>query len=810
MAPPAYYTDGFFSFEGGLNAGINPLLLGRNQLAEANNCTIRGTFVTHRPGIRQIPLTFAGGIQTAVESGLFQGGCFYNSDFGVSSVFASISGRQFLFNLSDSTAAVTEITIAGNPNPTTQSQAWAWQSENYLICNDGVSLPFIYDGTTSRRSIGDSVLRGSTSINFTAPSIGSIVNVTLSAPGFTGAYGDSVIIGGAVYQVVSPPNNNQATLTNLNDTGTTLPVGTQIIANPNNIAVLESPISIGPGTYNPGQFTLTVMLSTPFTGAIGSVIVVQGSAFTFKVTAAATNTFSITPSTTQTTPGVSAPVGTVARYFTSVGPTTLLGTTTTSFPVPAINSSGVVQLDIPYTGSVKIVDVGAFQYTITAIPPVVPGTSVNLLNVSDTALLVHTAPAYLESIPELPAGRMGVYGMGRNWICLPDGISFLAGDIVGGSSGSAVTQGRDAVLKISENSYLNGGGVFRVPGKVGDIRAMRFATTLDASLGQGPLQVFSPTTVFSVNTPVDRTTWQDTTNPILTESLIGNGALGHNSTVAANGDTFMRSIDGLRSLILARRDFATWGNVPISHEVNPILSQDNKALLAYGSAIVFDNRLLFTAEPTSSAQGVYHSTAVALNFDPISSLGKKSPPVYDGFWDGINVLQYITGLYNGVQRAFAFVMNVNKIELWEILSTDAATDDNGTRIRWDFVTGSLFKDLDIKGPFDFCQLADGELFVDNVLGTVNFDVSYKPDEYSDWVEWHSWSITNDTIVPRSFPRMGFGEPPSDDFNPATKKLLRYGYTFQIKVEVAGHCRIVGARLKATPEAQPFFAKPVCN
>jgi hypothetical protein len=282
--------------------------------------------------------------------------------------------------------------------------------------------------------------------------------------------------------------------------------------------------------------------------------------------------------------------------------------------------------------------------------------------------------------------------------------------------------------------------------------------------------------------------------------------------VAANGDTFMRSIDGLRSLILARRDFATWGNVPISHEVQPILSQDDKALLQYGSAIVFDNRLLFTAQPTQDNQGVYHPTAVVLNFDPLSSLGKKSPPVYDGFWDGLNVLQYITGLYNGVQRAFAFVLNetLNVIELWEILATDAATDDAGVRIAWNFATGALFKDLDIKGPFDFCQLMDGEVFVDNVLGTVDFQVSYKPDEYAAWVPWYSWSITNTGTKPRSFPRMGLGEPSSTDFNPDTKKNLRFGYTFQFRVAVTGQCRFLGARFKAVPAEQPQFAKPICN
>jgi hypothetical protein len=117
------------------------------------------------------------------------------------------------------------------------------------------------------------------------------------------------------------------------------------------------------------------------------------------------------------------------------------------------------------------------------------------------------------TIGELPPGRMGVYAMSRNWMCLPDGKQFLASDLVGGSSGTVANNFRDAVLKISENTYLAGGGNFTIPGSFGEIRAMSFAAQLDASLGQGPILIFTPNHVFTCQSPLC-TIWQDRTNLI--------------------------------------------------------------------------------------------------------------------------------------------------------------------------------------------------------------------------------------------------------------------------------------------------------
>ena len=61
--------------------------------------------------------------------------------------------------------------------------------------------------------------------------------------------------------------------------------------------------------------------------------------------------------------------------------------------------------------------------------------------------------------------------------------------------------------------------------------------------------------------------------------------LNQNGTVLANGDALFRSVDGLRSLILARRDFDTWGNVPQSREVQPTLDADNSSLLNWEAPV---------------------------------------------------------------------------------------------------------------------------------------------------------------------------------------------------------------------------------
>src|SRR5207245_3351931 len=67
------------------------------------------------------------------------------------------------------------------------------------------------------------------------------------------------------------------------------------------------------------------------------------------------------------------------------------------------------------------------------------------------------------TVPEVPVGERMAYGMGRLWIS--KGNEFVGGDLYGTPSPTATSSlgYADAVLKFTENTYLNGGGAFTVP-----------------------------------------------------------------------------------------------------------------------------------------------------------------------------------------------------------------------------------------------------------------------------------------------------------------------------------------------------------
>lgn len=409
---------------------------------------------------------------------------------------------------------------------------------------------------------------------------------------------------------------------------------------------------------------------------------------------------------------------------------------------------------------------------------------------------------------EVPVGSVMAYGMGRLWVA--SGKQFYASDLVYSSSGTVKYSYRDAVLKFTENDFLAGGGAFTVPVGSGDITAMQFMANLDTSLGQGPLQVFTPNTVFSINVPVDRLAWQSVTYPVQSVSQIQYGAMGPKSAVLVNGDIWYRSRDGIRSFVIARRNFeaaGSWGNTPVSSEVGRLLDDDDQYLLTNGSGVLFDNRLLMTCSPARSFDhGVYHRGITALDFNLISGLQGKAPPAYDGLWTGLNVLQLVKGEFQGKERCFAFVLSsANKIELWELtqdLTADYATA-TPTRIQASFESRSM---AFLDNGQELKQLATGDLWLDQISGEASIAIQYRPDQYPFWQSWHSWTVcAGDTCnnvcgVPTTIqqqyrPRVRFPVP-SDDCNEMAGTPYRLGYEFQVRFSITGHARLKQFRIAA--------------
>lgn len=529
--------------------------------------------------------------------------------------------------------------------------------------------------------------------------------------------------------------------------------------------------------------------------------------------------------------GISNPVffdGTTTVRSNHSGPTSLGAVSSDVVVTTPIGSSIVVNLTTNPTGLVNIGDLVYVPSTVISTQLVLEVTAVGAssvtgintnINASTSFVFIYAAGLPVSAVDlgdtELPPGRMGTYGMGRVWMCLPDGKQFVASDIVGGSSGTAANNFRDAVLNITENNYLTGGGFFTVPGSVGDIRAMKFASTLDVSLGQGPLQIFTQNSVFSCNAPVDRTVWQDLTNPILTQSLIGSGATSQDATIPVNNDIIFRSLGiTVRSLILARREFATWGNVPISDEMERVLLLDDVTLLAYASAVTFNNRLLMTASPDSTDQGVVHKGIIVINFDPLSSLRGKLPAVWDGLWTGVNVLNLVANNFNDVERCFALTLNTTeeKIELYEIQQDNAQIADNGTiPVTWTIESASLNYGQTDARTRNLLQINDGEIYVDELEGRVDFEVFFRPDQFPCWILWAQWSECSDieSNQMQFRPRMGLGTPDGRVCDESTNRPFRECYTHQVKIVVHGKCRVLGGRFRAITVPQPKFAKVGC-
>lgn len=412
----------------------------------------------------------------------------------------------------------------------------------------------------------------------------------------------------------------------------------------------------------------------------------------------------------------------------------------------------------------------------------------------------------------VPTGTLMAYCMGRLCVVLPDGYSYRVGDLVFGPSGTAAFGYRDAVLYFTENSYFNEGGdltarVFGTSNDLGPITALRPIAQSDNSLGQGPLQVFTAFGAFSANLPFDRTTWKNLANPLQVVSLISNGATSQDSTQPVNSDLFFRASDGIRTFITARRNFGQWSNLPISKEMNRVLLYDNLDLLKYSSAVNFDNRLLITCSPSRSDYGTYHRGLVALDFDLISSMNQKANPAYDGVWTGPKILKILKGRFGGVDRCFIFSLEDNNtVGLWE-LTTGDTSDNEGTPINWYFETPAY----PFASPFTLKRLDTGDMWINNLHGTCNFVLKYRPDRYPVWQSWQSWAECATTGLcspagatcmtftppnqPQFRPRMTFVRP-AETTDPTTSRFMGDGYEFQARLEISGYCEIPMMRLHA--------------
>jgi hypothetical protein len=111
---------------------------------------------------------------------------------------------------------------------------------------------------------------------------------------------------------------------------------------------------------------------------------------------------------------------------------------------------------------------------------------------------------------------------------------------------------------------------------------------------------------------------------------------------------------------------------------------------------------------------------VSVDFNVLSSFGVTNKPAWDGHWtfpQGIQISQIVNGIFNGVQRAFAFGVDASgNNQLYEI-SMDDKDDWGDQKINWELVSRSFdFQKLSQQSsPFTEVELYDADVWLEDII-----------------------------------------------------------------------------------------------
>lgn len=443
-----------------------------------------------------------------------------------------------------------------------------------------------------------------------------------------------------------------------------------------------------------------------------------------------------------------------------------------------------------------------------------------------------TNPVVVPGTPgvnEIPAAGAMDYYMGRIWYA--ENRQYSAGDIVGGNSGTLANRFRDAILNVTENPLVLGGGGFTVPTNAGNIRALFHNANLNTPLGQGQLLIGTRKAVYSLQVPVSRTAWllSDADNqPQQVVVQIGNGPVNSRSVVKANGDVFYQTLEpSIASLFASVRNFGQWGNRNIAANELRVLTFNDRALLYASTGIVFDNRLWQSQIPKQLPQGIVHDLIIPMDFVPISSFGQNRNPIWEGVYDPPpQVLQMFTADFGGRERAFAVVVSEQgTIDVWEMTNylrhdyiAPELVGDNEKRVTWTFETPAYtFGD-----EFTLKKLTTLEVWLDKLYGHVDIKLQWRVDSDACWRDWYQWkecaarTSEEDCENPISYPISPYRESfratrtmprPPENCVSATGRPAHIGYQFQLKFTITGWMRIRGLMLRAQKVVDKLHHQP---
>lgn len=418
------------------------------------------------------------------------------------------------------------------------------------------------------------------------------------------------------------------------------------------------------------------------------------------------------------------------------------------------------------------------------------------------AIIYDGSIARRAGVDEVPRGRQMAYGNGRLWVAI-NANEAVAGDIRTGAA--------ESELKFTEATYLLGGGkLFFSSG----IKGMAFIPVTGQS-DYGALLVFGASQTNAIRADITaRDDWGRIPG-FVTAILRSVGTASQWSITSINQDLYWRdSNGGIRSIRNALADEAGPGSAPISREVSRLTDYDSQQLLEFCSAVYFHNRLLMTSSPFLLPNGgVAWKDIIPLDFAPLSSMGGKSLPAYDGKWNGLNFVKLVGGEFRSKNRAFALVTDNQGVNsLWEfdngnradlvIDCSDGTSDGTSDITREHPITAFIEYPLrDFGQPNKMKRLERCDVWLSDINGEVDLSVYWRQDNSRKWLKWDEVSVcakTTDpaTTTPHVWKNLTTQYRPQfrtftipDFVNDVVKQAAQIGYEFQIRLVWTGRCRI---------------------
>ena len=137
---------------GGMNESVHAGLLDQNAVSRMVNCQIKDQLPTTRPGVKVLQLGEDG---NGFRKANIQGACFYNPVLGQSQlalgpdkagVVVAAGGHKYHFSFGPTGIVSVSDETGSETGIETVHLAWLFQAENYVICQDGASQTWIWDG----------------------------------------------------------------------------------------------------------------------------------------------------------------------------------------------------------------------------------------------------------------------------------------------------------------------------------------------------------------------------------------------------------------------------------------------------------------------------------------------------------------------------------------------------------------------------------------------------------------------------------------------------------------------------------------